>query len=88
MVFDIMRAKPKGQLLELCKELDFGIISRMKPFGNAMQKSLENTRIDSITGDMFLDRRRFYCSPPLTTKRESVLERYFDKMVIAIIPFI
>lgn len=53
MVFDIVRAKPKGQLLELRKELDFGIIPRMKPFGNAMEKSLENARIDSITGDVF-----------------------------------
>lgn len=81
MAFYLVRAKPKGQLLELRNELDSGKIEEMKPFGNAMRKSLENARIDGNSGYIIWIEED-YCSPPLKMERESVLDRYFDELAI------
>jgi hypothetical protein len=50
----------------------------MKPFGHALQYSLENARIDNENSDYALWIEEDYCSPPLAMERESVLDQYFD----------
>jgi hypothetical protein len=50
----------------------------MKPFGHALQYSLENARIDDNENLHYaIWVEEDYCSPPLAMERESVLGRYF-----------
>jgi hypothetical protein len=75
MAFYIVRARPKKELLEnLHQELNSGKISRMRPFGQALQYSLENARIDTENRDYAIWVQEDYCSPPLDMERESVLD--------------
>ncbi|MCC2649210.1 MAG: hypothetical protein K0R16_2015 [Nitrososphaeraceae archaeon] len=83
MAFYLVRAKPKKELLEnLHEELRSGKISRMKPFGKALQYSLENARIDTEDSDFALWIEEDYCSPPLAMERENVLDRYFNDIKV------
>jgi hypothetical protein len=83
MAFYLVRAKPKKELLEnLHEELNSGKISRMRPFGHALQYSLENARIDTENRDYALWIEEDYCSPPLAMERESVLDRYFNDISV------
>ena len=83
MTFYLVRAKPKKELLEnLHKELNSGKISRMRPFGHALQYSLENARIDTENLDYASWIEEDYCSPPLAMERESVLDQYFDNIAV------
>lgn len=83
MAFYIVRAKPKKELLEnLHQELNSGKISRMRPFGQALQHSLENARIDTENRDYAIWVEEDYCSPPLAMERESVLDRYFGDILV------
>jgi len=51
----------------------------MRPFGHALQYSLENARInDNENADYALWIEEDYCSPPLAMERESVLDQYFN----------
>ena len=48
MTLYLVKARPrKDRLNNLHKELSSGIISKMRPFGQSLQHSLENARIDS-----------------------------------------
>jgi hypothetical protein len=79
MTFYLVRAKPKKERLEILKEeLNAGKISRMRPFGKALQYSLENARIDDENRDYALWIEEDYCSPPLAMEREGVLDQYFN----------
>jgi hypothetical protein len=83
MAFYLVRAKPKKELLEnLHEELRSGKISRMRPFGQALQYSLENARIDTEDSDFALWIEEDYCSPPLAMERENVLDRYFNDVMV------
>lgn len=83
MTFYLVRAKPKKERLEILKEeLNAGKISRMRPFGQALQYSLENARIDDENRDYALWIEEDYCSPPLAMERESVLDRYFNDISV------
>ncbi len=83
MTFYLVRAKPKKPLLEnLREELNSGRISKMRPFGQALQYSLENARIDTENRDYALWIEEDYCSPPLAMERESVLDRYFNDISV------
>ncbi|MDQ3888886.1 MAG: hypothetical protein M3251_06395 [Thermoproteota archaeon] len=83
MTFYLIRAKPKKQLLEnLREELNSGKISKMRPFGQALQYSLENARIDAENRDYALWIEEDYCSPPLAMERENVLDRYFNDISV------
>ena len=71
MIFYLVRAKPKKEHLETLKEeLNSGKISRMRPFGQALQYSLENARIDDDeeNRDYALWIEEDYCSPPLAMR--------------------
>jgi hypothetical protein len=83
MAFYLVRAKPKKELLEnLHEELRSGKISRMRPFGKALQYSLENARFDTEDSNFALWIEEDYCSPPLAMERESVLDRYFNNITV------
>jgi hypothetical protein len=83
MTFYLVRAKPKKEHLgSLKEELNSGKISRMRPFGQALQYSLENARIDDENRDYVLWVEEDYCSPPLAMEREGVLDRYFTDISI------
>jgi hypothetical protein len=81
MTLYLVRAKPKNELTDLRKEMDSGEISKLRPFGQALQHSLENARIDNKDG-YALWVEEDYCSPPLAMERESVLDRYFDNITV------
>ncbi len=55
------------------------MISKMRPFGQSLQYSLENARIDS---DIALWVEEDYCLPPLAMEREAVLDKYFDDITV------
>ena len=83
LTFYLVRAKPKKERLETLKEeLNSDKISRMRPFGQALQYSLENARIDDEYRDYALWIEEDYCSPPLAMERESVLDRYFNDISV------
>ncbi len=83
MTFYRVRAKPKKEHLgSLKEELNSGKISRMRPFGQALQYSLENARIDDENRDYALWVEEDYCSPPLAMEREGVLDRYFNDIYV------
>lgn len=83
MTFYLVRAKPKKERLEILKEeLNSGKISRMRPFGQALQYSLENARIEDENRDYALWIEEDYCSPPLAMEREGVLDRYFNDISV------
>jgi len=69
-------------LENLHQELNSGKISRMRPFGQALQYSLENARIDNENRDYAIWVVEDYCSPPLAMERESVLDRYFGDISV------
>lgn len=79
----MVKARPRKELLEnLQKDLSSGKISRMRPFGRALQYSLENARIDNENHDYVLWVEEDYCSPPLAMERESVLDQYFNDIEV------
>jgi hypothetical protein len=59
-----------------------GKISKLRPFGQALQHSLENARIDDKDG-YALWVEEDYCSPPLAMERQNVLNRYFNHITVA-----
>ena len=54
----------------------------MRPFGKALEYSLENARIDVENRDYALWIEEDYCSPPLAMERESVLDQYFNDISV------
>jgi hypothetical protein len=83
MTLYLVRAKPKKEHLgSLKEELNSGKISIMRPFGQALQYSLENARIDDENRDYALWVEEDYCSPPLAMEREGVLDRYFNDISV------
>lgn len=74
----LVKARPKKEKLEeLRKRVDAGEISRMQPFGRALDYSLRNARVRKYDG-LALWEEEDYCSPPLAQEREAVLDNYFD----------
>src|SRR6266540_3551892 len=83
MAFYLVRARPKKEHLKSLKEeLESGKISRMRPFGQALQYSLENAKVDDENVDYALWIEEDYCSPPLAMEREEVLDRYFNDISV------
>jgi hypothetical protein len=83
MALYMVKARPRKELLEnLQKDLSSGKISKMRPFGHALQYGLENARIDNENPDYAIWVEEDYCSPPLAMERESVLDRYFNDIEV------
>ena len=79
MAYYLVRAKPVEELLpELRQRLDSGEIRVMRPFGLALQYSLENARQnqDGVT----VWEEEDYCSPPLAQERAAILDTYFREL--------
>ncbi len=71
----LVRARPMGDLTRLKQDLDRGDIARMRPFGEALDYSLRNARIE--TDGWAVWEENDYCSPPLAMERAAVLDTYF-----------
>jgi hypothetical protein len=80
MALYMVKARPRKELLEnLQNDLNSGKTSKMRPFGHALQYSLENAKIDDNENpDYALWVEEDYCSSPLAMERESVLDQYFN----------
>lgn len=78
MAHYLVRANPTGDLKELKKRLDGGAVRSMRPFGEALDHSLRNARVESDGKAIWeeLD----YCSLPLTQERAAVLDDYFSEL--------
>jgi len=84
MALYMVKARPRKELLEnLHNDLSSGKISKMRPFGRALQYSLENARIDNESPDYAIWVEEDYCSPPLAMERESVLDQYFNDIAVS-----
>ena len=76
MAYYLVQATPVEELLvELRKRLDSGEIRVMRPFGQALQYSLENARVKE--GGLAVWEEEDYCVPPLAQERAAILDTYF-----------
>lgn len=77
----LVRARPRLELYDgLRRRLDAGEIHKMRPFGFALDYSLENARMKK--NDLAVWEEEDDCSPPLAPEREAVLDRYFDRIMV------
>jgi hypothetical protein len=84
MAYYLVRAKyHKNLLSDLRSRLDNGEIQKMRPFGKAMQHSLENARI--IQPGWATWEEEDYCSPPLAQERAAVLDTYFTDLSVELV---
>ncbi len=79
MAYYLVKARFHEDLLaELRSRLDTGEIQQMRPFGSALQYSLENARIDQPGWAIWEEED--YCRPPLAQERAAVLDTYFTDL--------
>lgn len=76
MAYYLVRASANGDLKELRKRLDAGEIRVMRPFGTALDESLNGARLEP--GGSWVWEEQDYCVPPLAMEREAVLDTYFE----------
>lgn len=82
MAFYLVKAKFHENLLEeLRSRLDSGEIRQMRPFGSALQYSLENARTAEPGWAVWEEED--YCRPPLAQERAAVLDTYFTDLETA-----
>jgi hypothetical protein len=80
MAYYLVKARFHEDLLaELRSRLDTGEIQQMRPFGSALQYSLENARIDQPGWAIWEEED--YCRPPLAQERAAVLDTYFTDLI-------
>ena len=81
MAYYLVKAKYHKDLLdELRTRLDSGEINKMRPFGTALQYSLDNARLDPQGECWTVWEEEDYCSPPLAQERAAVLDTYFTSL--------
>lgn len=81
MAYYLVQARPVEELLpELRGKLERGEIRGMRPFGQALQYSLENARMQE-NGQAIWEEED-YCSPPLAQERAAILDRYFKGLEV------
>ena len=85
MTLYLVKAKIKNHILELRQEMESGKIKKLVPYGNSLHYSLENAKRDDKEGVYALWIEEDYCSPPLAMERESVLDRYFDDLIVEVV---
>ena len=79
MAYYLVQAKPIDNLLaELRQRLDSGEITVMRPFGQALQYSLDHARLQS-NGTATWEEED-YCVPPLAQERAAILDTYFKEL--------
>lgn len=81
MAHYLVKAKyDQGLLAELRKRLDSGEIHQMRPFGTALQYSLDHARLDPQGEGWAVWEEEDYCRPPLAQERAAVLDTYFTDL--------
>ena len=81
MAHYLVTAKPdQSRLSELKERLDSGEIAAMRPFGNALQHSLENAKMQDAETAIWEEED--YCNPPLAQERAAVLDDYFSELEV------
>lgn len=79
MAYYLVQARPIDELLnELRQRLDSGEISVMRPFGRALQYSLDNARLQENGTAVWEEED--YCVPPLAQERAAILDTYFKEL--------
>ena len=72
----------KDLLAELRKRLESGEINRMRPFGTALQFSLDHARLDPQGQGWVVWEEEDYCNPPLAQERAAILDNYFTSLSV------
>ena len=81
MAYYLVKAKAvQDQLSELRTRLDSEEIRVMRPFGQALDYSLNNARID--TEGWAVWEEEDYCRPPLAMERAAILDTYFTDLSV------
>lgn len=81
MAHYLVKARPLWpKLAELRYRLDSGEVSRMRPFGQALDFSLRNAKQANESGAIWEEED--YCHPPLAQERAAVLDDYFTDLSI------
>ena len=81
MAYYLVKAKYHANLLaDLRMRLDSGEINKMRPFGTALQYSLDHARLDPQGEGWTIWEEEDYCSPPLAQERAAVLDTYFTSL--------
>jgi hypothetical protein len=81
MAYYLVKAKFHQNLMsELHTRLGSGEIKQMRPFGIALQYSLENARLDPQGWVVWEEED--YFSPPLAQERSAVLDIYFTDLSV------
>jgi len=76
----LVKARSKQDLTSLKAWLDSGDVGRMRPFGEALDYSLRNARVDPDGWVVWEEND--YCSPPLAMERAAVLDTYFEDLSV------
>lgn len=83
MAYYLVKAQYQKDLLaELRTRLDSGEINKMRPFGTALQYSLDHARLDPHGQGWVVWEEEDYCSPPLAQERAAVLDTYFQSLSV------
>ena len=78
----LVRAKPKAPLQYLRRQLDAGALEIWQPFGNELQRCLDEARVDN---DGFVVWEEVcLCTPPLKNER-MILNVYFDDVEVEMV---
>jgi hypothetical protein len=87
MAHYLVKAQVHPQLLtELRARLDSGEINKMRPFGTALQYSLDHARHDPQGDNWIVWEEEDYCVPPLAQERAAVLDTYFTNLGVEKVP--
>jgi hypothetical protein len=81
MAHYLVTARPIQELLpELRRRLESGEIRQMRPFGSALQYSMDHARTREDGWAIWEEED--YCSPPLDQERHAVLDTYFTELSV------
>lgn len=81
MAYYLVKAQyDKALLEELRRRLDSGEIQQMRPFGTALQFSLDHARLEPAGENWAVWEEEDYCRPPLAQERAAVLDTYFTNL--------
>ena len=84
MAYYLVKAKFHTDLItELRSRLDNGEIKQMRPFGSALQHSLEHARISQPGWAIWEEED--YCNPPLAQERAAVIDTYFTDLSVELV---
>ena len=81
MAYYLVKAKAdEEQLPELKERLESDEIRQMRPFGQSLDYSLKNARVDEEGWAVWEEED--YCHPPLAMERAAVLDDYFNNLSV------